>query len=162
MAERVRVARRVTTETPQPLARRRTRRTLFVAFVVVQLAFVVRAYWAPHHEFGYQMFPEASEWQAEIVRVTTSGDRIPIEQSWSGYTWNELVPGRGLSTPWRRHHADAGLDNQLAFLEEAIQWVAENTPADTETRRLEATVTTWFNLGDPATVMIRSGDRDLP
>ena len=135
---------------------------MFLAFVVVQLTLVVRAYWAPHHEFGYQMFPEATEWRADIVRVTAQGDSIPVEQPWAGYEWNQLVRDRGLASPWRRHHADAGLDNQLAFLDEALAWVAENTPADTETQYLEATVTSWYNLRSPTTVVMRSPVRELP
>ncbi len=135
---------------------------VFVAFVVVQLSLVVRAYWAPHHEFGYQMFPEATEWRADIVRVTSQGESIPIEQPWAGYEWNRLVRDRGLSSPWRRHHADAGLDNQLAFLDEALEWVVENTPADSETLYIEATVTSWYNLRSPTTVIMRSPVRDLP
>lgn len=133
-----------------------------IAFVVIQLAFVVRAYSAPHSEFGYQMFPEASQWRADIVRVTADGTAIPIEQPWAGYEWNQLVQGRGLTSPWRKHHADAGIDNQLEFLDEAMAWVADNTPADPETRYLEATVTTWFNLGSPETVVLRTADRELP
>ncbi len=143
-------------------ARVRMRRIVFVGVIVLQLAFVVRAYSAPHKEFGFQMFPEASSWQAQIVRVTADGDRVPVDQPWFGYEWNVLVPDRGLSSPWRRHHADAGLDNQLAFLKEALAWVAENTPRDPETRYFEATVTTWFNMREPTTTVFRSPDRDLP
>ena len=69
---------------------------------------------------------------------------------------------RGLRSPWRRHHADAGVDNQLAFLDEALEWVAENTPADTETHYLEATVTSWYNLRPPTSIVMRSPVRDLP
>ncbi len=138
------------------------RRTVFLGVIALQLMFIVRAYWAPHKEFGFQMFPEASFWQADIVRVTEDGDRVPIDQPWSGYEWNQLVGGRGLYSPWNRHHADAGLDNQLAFLQEALDWVAANTPNDTETRYYEATVTTWYNLGDPETQTMRSDERDLP
>ena len=96
------------------------------------------------------------------MRVTAGGDRVPIEQPWAGYTWNALVDGRGLSSPWVRHHADAGIDNQLAFLDEALAWVAAHTPADTETRYLEATVTTWFNLYPATTRTLRSPERELP
>jgi hypothetical protein len=135
------------------------RRCVFVGLVVLQLFFVVRAYHAPHKEFGFQMFPEASAWQAEIVRVTADGGRHPVDEPWFGYEWNELVRGRGLSSPWRRHHADAGIDNQLAFLDEAMAWVAENTPADDETVYLEAEVTTWFNMGDAAVTVLRSPER---
>jgi hypothetical protein len=138
------------------------RRIVFAGVIVLQLAFVVRAYWAPHKEFGFQMFPEASSWQAEIVRVTADGDRVPVERPWFGYEWNELVPERGLASPWRRHHADDGLDNQLAFLDEALAWVAANTPRDTETSHYEATVTTWFNMRGPTTTTLRSPDRNQP
>ena len=48
--------------------------------------------------------------------------------------------GRGTVRAFR-HHADAGLDNQLAFLDAALDWVAGNTPRDRETRYLEARVT---------------------
>ena len=135
---------------------------MFVGLVALSLTMVVRAYWAPHMEFGYQMFPESSEWRADIVRVTVDGERIPIDEPWSGYTWGELVRGRGLTVPSRRHHADAGVDNQLEFLGEALDWVAGNTPDDRETIRYEAHVTVWPNLGDPERLTITSTIRDLP
>jgi hypothetical protein len=95
-----------------------------------------------------------------VVRVTADGRRVPIERPWSGYRWDEPVRDRGLSFPSIRHHADAGLDNQLAFLEAALDWVASNTPRDRETRYLEATVTSWHNA-DPARVeVLRSSVRE--
>lgn len=135
---------------------------MFVGLIALQLTMVVRAYWAPHMEFGFQMFPESSRWQADIVRVTDDGERVSVEEPWAGYRWNELVPGRGLYSPWRYHHADAGVDNQLQFLREALDWIASNTPADDETVRFEATVTVWPNLGEPETVVLTSDDRALP
>lgn len=134
------------------------RRVVFVGLITLQLAMVVRAYWAPHKEFGYQMFPESSSWQAEIVRVTDGG-RVPVDEPWADYEWGDLVRGRGLTAPWRRHHADAGVDNQLELLGEALDWVAANTPLDHQTRYLEAEVTVWQNLGEPATVVLRSAER---
>lgn len=136
------------------------RRIAFVTVVVAQTFFVVRAYWAPHREFGYQMFPEASRWQAEIDAVSADG-RTSIEDGWAGYRWDDLVDGRGLTSPWRRHHADSGLDRQLEFLQEALDWVARNTPDDTTTEYLEAEVTTWPNLGGPETTVLRSVRRDV-
>ncbi len=141
-------------------ARVRVRRIVFVGVILLQLLFVVRAYSAPHKEFGFQMFPEASSWQAEIVRVTANGDRVPVDQPWFGYEWHGLVPERGLASPWIRHHADAGLANQVAFLNEALGWVAANTPRDTDTRYYEATVTTWFNMQGPTTRTLLSPQRD--
>ncbi|MBD0280876.1 MAG: hypothetical protein ICV69_01575 [Thermoleophilaceae bacterium] len=136
------------------------RRVVVVAVVVLQLGFVARAYWSDHKEFGFQMFPESSTWRADVVRVTAGGRRVSIEQPWSGYRWRELVQDRGLRYPSIRHHADAGLANQLAFLEAALDWVADNTPRDTETRYLEARVTAWHNADPPRVSVLRSDLRE--
>jgi hypothetical protein len=137
------------------------RRAVVLAVVVVQLGLIARGYWADHKEFAFQMFPESSTWRAEVIRVTTDGRRLPIELSWSGYRWDELVRNRGLRYPSVRRHADAGLDNQLAFLEEALDWVADNTPRDRETRYLEARVTAWHNDAPPRVEVIRSDVREV-
>jgi hypothetical protein len=136
-----------------------SRRNVVIVVVVAQVTLVVRAYDSAHMEFGFQMFPESSTWQADIVRITDDGRRIPISEPWDGYQWSQLVRSRGLSRPGVRHHADAGLDNQLAFLDAALDYVAAHTPSDTETRYLEAVVTTWHNTDDPQTVVLRSRDR---
>jgi hypothetical protein len=131
-----------------------------VAVVVLQLWLVARGYWSDHKEFAFQMFPESSTWRADVVRVTADGQRIPIERPWSGYRWNELVQDRGLRYPSVRHHADAGLANQLAFLEAALDWVASNTPRDSETRYLTAKVTSWHNDDPPRVEVFRSAVRE--
>jgi hypothetical protein len=140
----------------KPRGRVVARRVVVVAVVVLQLGFVARGYWSDHKEFAFQMFPESSTWRADVVRVTDDGRRVPIERPWSGYRWDELVPNLGLSYPSIRHHASAGLDNQLAFLESALDWVASNTPRDRETRYLEATVTSWHNDDPPHVGVLRS------
>jgi len=135
------------------------RRVVVVLVVLLQVGLVVRGYVADHREFAFQMFPEASRWEADIVRVTAGGERIPVERPWAGYRWEELVRGRGLGYPGARHHADAGLDNQIAFLRAALDWVAHNTPRDRETRYLEARVTRWHNDDPPTFETIRSDER---
>ena len=136
------------------------RRWVVAAVVVAQLAFVVLAYSSDHKVFGFQMFPESSTWSAQVVRVTADGRRIPVERPWDGYRWDELVRGSGsLQYPQLRHHADAGLDNQLAFLRSALAWVAANTPRDHETRYLQATVTAWHNDDPPRVEVFRSPRR---
>ena len=129
--------------------------------VLLQLLLIARGYWADHKEFAFQMFPESSTWRAEIVRVTADGSRVSVSEPWAGYRWEELVPDRGLAYPGTRHHADSGLDNQLAFLDSALDWVADNTPRDARTRYLEATVTAWHNDDPPQTEVMRSGEREL-
>jgi hypothetical protein len=131
-----------------------------LAVVTLQLGFVVRGYSSDHKPFAFQMFPESSTWRADIVRVAADGRRIPIERPWSGYRWDDLMPQIGLRDPWLRHHADAGLANQLAFLRSALDWVADNTPRDRETRYLEATVTSWHNADPPRTEVFRSHGRE--
>ena len=131
-----------------------------VAVVVLQLGFVGRGYWSDHKEFAFQMFPESSTWRADVVRVTADGRRVPVGVPWSGYRWDELVPNVGLRNPSSRHHANAGLDNQLAFLDSALDWVARNTPHDRETRYLEATVTSWHNADSPRVEIFRSRVRE--
>jgi hypothetical protein len=137
------------------------RRVAVVAVVAVQLGLIGRGYWSDHKQFAFQMFPESSTWRAEVVRVTADGRRVPVEQPWSGYRWDELVQDRGLRYPSVRHHADAGLDNQLAFLDSALEWVADNTPRDSETRYLEATVTSWHNDDAPSMEVMRSSEREV-
>lgn len=137
--------------------RRLARRIVFVGVLVAQAWFVVRAYWAPHNELGFQMFPEASEWQAEIVRVTVDGRRVPIDDAWSA-----RVAERGLGHPGHRQHANNGLASQIAFLEDAMAWVAANTPEDHATRYYEAIVTEWHNADPPVTHVLRSPERELP
>ena len=136
------------------------RRVVVVGVVGAQLFFVARGYWSDHKEFAFQMFPESSTWSADVVRVTADGRRIPVETPWAGYRWPELVPNVSLSYPSVRRHATAGLDNQLAFLESALDWVADNTPRDRETRYLEARVTSWHNADPPETSVIRSHLRE--
>jgi hypothetical protein len=131
-----------------------------VAVVLGQLAFVAQGYWSDHKEFAFQMFPESSTWRASVVRVTADGRHVPIERPWAGYRWDELVRDRGLSYPAVRQHADAGLDNQLAFLGAALDWVAAHTPRDHETRYLEATVTAWHDADPPRVSVFRSPVRD--
>lgn len=147
---------------PNAVARRWARRVVVASFVLLQLFFVVRAYDSPHREFGYQMFPEASTWRADIVRVTADGRRIPVQEPWSGYEWSTLVRGRGLTAPWIEHHADSGLERQLTFLAAALDWIATNTPDDHETRYLEATVESSRNLRPPIVDTIRSVEREVP
>jgi hypothetical protein len=129
---------------------------VFIAVVLVQLAFIASGYWSDHKQFAFQMFPESSTWRADVFRVTAGGGRVPIEVPWDGYRWDELVRTRGLSYPSVRHHADSGLDNQLAFLDAALDWVAANTPRDRETRYLEARVTAWHNDDPPRVEVLRS------
>jgi hypothetical protein len=136
------------------------RRVIVVLVVLLQVALVVRGYTSAHKEFAFQMFSESTDWRADIVRVTSTGERIPIDENWDGYRWSDLVRTRALWNPELRHHADASLDNQLAFLDESLDYVADHTPRDTETAYLEAKVTYWRNTHPAKQVVVRSKGRE--
>ena len=119
---------------------------------------IVVAYDSDHKTFGFQMFPESSRWQAEIVRVQVDGTRVPVDEDWV-YRWSDLVRGRGLTNPSVEHHADSGLRNQFGYLRGSLDWVAANTPDDTTTRYIEAVVTYTDNGRPPVTLTYRSVER---
>ena len=126
------------------------RRVVIVAVVTLQLVALVAAYGRPHKVFGWQMFNASSDWQATIVRVEADGTRHDVRDSWpGGYKWGTLVAGRGLKAPFSRHHADSGLDTTLDLFQNALDWVAENTPDDDRTSKLEAEMMFWDNGRGP-------------
>jgi hypothetical protein len=128
--------------------------------LLLQLLFIVRAYDADHAFFGFQMFPETSEWSAQIVRVDGAGTEYDIRDPWpGGYSWQEMVNTRGLGTPWETRPADAGIRSTLHFLGEALHWVATNTPDDHETHRLVARVVYRQNGRGPFTTTLVSVER---
>ena len=143
---------------PSP-ARRAARRFIILAVVVAQLTMIVVAYDSDHKTFGFQMFPESSRWEADLVRVQADGSRIPLHQDWE-YRWSNLVRGRGLTNPFSSgqprsassgpaRHADSGLRNQFSYFQGALDWVAQNTPDDHSTLYLEAVVTYTDNGRGP-------------
>ena len=121
---------------------------------------ILAAYGSDHSVFGFQMFPESSRWRAEIVRVDADGSEVPVNDGWA-YRWSDIVHDRGLGNPFVWHHADAGLQSQLAFLQASLDWVGENTPDDVSTLYLRADVTYLDNGRGPETQTFRSADREI-
>lgn len=149
----------------ETITRPRRRAVAVRAFVVIvlvgQAVLLVRSYTDPHNFFGFQPFNESSTWQAEIVRVTHDGERIPVDEHWpGGYDWDELVGWGVLQRPDRLKHAYSGLDASLDFLDESLDWVADHTPEDDETLYLEASVTGHRNTRGPEHRMLRSELRE--
>ena len=77
------------------------------------------------------------------------GQRIPIDEPWSGYDWDTLVDMAALQHPGQLRHAYMGVGATVDFLDHALDWVATHTPEDRETRYLEATVTYFENTRGP-------------
>ena len=147
---------------PRPLWHRRGARWFAAAVVVAQLALVANGYRDPHNYFAFQPFNESSTYAVELVRVLPEGERVPVPNGrWEGYDWNELIDWGPLRSPWHQRHAFSGVDAVVDFLDHALDWVADNTPADTETRYLEATVTYYRNARGPYVTVVRSHEREL-
>lgn len=128
--------------------------------VALSLAAIVAGY-SGSRLLAWQMFPEASRWQADVYRVTADGDRVDIRDPWpGGYRWSELVNASGLATPWSESHASYGVEATVEALEDALDWVAAHTPDDRETVRLEAVVRFRHNAEAWQVVTIRSIARD--
>ena len=145
---------------PVPSTRALLRRIIVVGVIALQALAVVRGYQTPHKVFSWQMFNASSDYQAEIVRITVDGARHDVRDPWpGGYRWEQLVQTRGLDFPFQQGHADSGLDSTLDFLRHALFWVADHTPDDTETRRLEAVVAYWDNGRGPYHVVFTTPDR---
>lgn len=125
------------------------RRALFAGVLALQALFLVRGMDSDHRELAFRMFPEASTWRADIVRVTEDGSRVAVSDA----EWRRHVRGRGLSNPSVRHHADSGVRSQLAFLDAALEWYAARVPG---TARVEARVTYWRNADPARSVVLRS------
>ena len=132
---------------------------LFATVVATQVVLAFNGYRDPHKFFAFQPFNESSTWQADIVRVTTDGERIPIDETWSGYDWDTLVDMAALQDPEQLRHAYMGVGATLDFLDHALEWVATHTPHDRETLYLEATVTYFENTRGPHQVVLRSDER---
>ena len=147
---------------PRAAWRRRLVKGFVATVLVAQLAFALNGYLEPHKFFAFQPFNESSTWKADIVRVTWSGERIPIDVAWAGYQWDELVDMAALREPTRLRHAYMGVDATVDFLDDALDWVATHTPDDEETRYLEATVTYYENTRGPTVTVLRSVERASP
>ena len=131
--------------------------------VVVQLGLVANGYRDPHNYFAFQPFNESSTYAVELVRVLDDGRRVPVHDGrWEGYDWNEMVGWRALQSPWHQRHAFSGVDAVVDFLDHALDWMADHTPNDRDTRYLEATVTYYRNARGPHAVVIRSHEREFP
>ena len=142
---------------------RRLRRLGAALILLAQISLIVRAYAAPVDVFGFQMFPESSDWSALIYRVTPDGGLIDVRQPWpGGYRWQDLMAGSGLESPFTRHPADYGLDASLHFLQGALDWASAHTPADEETVRLIAEVDLWSNGRGPRHATLVGADRVMP
>jgi hypothetical protein len=143
----------------RPRWRRRLARVFVATVLLVQVGLALNGYRDPHKFFAFQPFNESSTWQADIVRVTWDGHRVPVSEPWDGYDWDTLVHMSALQSPDQLRHAYMGVGATVDFLHDALDWVATHTPDDRDTRYLEASVTYYENTRGPRHVVLRSVER---
>lgn len=132
-------------------------RLVVITAVALQLYFIVRGYSDPHKHFAFQPFNDFDVWRADIERVTYRGARVSVVRPWSGYSWARLVGGdRGLDRPTLEKPASSGIESTLVFLQQALDFVASNTPRDHETHHYEATVYYSHNGGPERVARLES------
>jgi hypothetical protein len=136
------------------------RRIVVVFAVAAALTAVVAGSVSTWRPYAWRMFPEASTWEASVVRVTRAGERVDVRDEWpGGYEWGDLVAGSGLERVFVRQPADYGVAVSTDKLAAALDWVAGHTPNDGETVWLEATVRTSHNGRPDTVVTLRSPPR---
>ena len=130
--------------------------------VVAQVGFVVRAYWADHKEFAFQMFPESSTWQADVVRVTADGRRIPVTEPWAGLP---VVRRWCPTAAWPTRVRDATPTPGSTTSSRSSTPPSTTSPATRPPTRDRATSRPSSPRGttttSPQTVVLRSVDRDV-
>lgn len=135
---------------------------MLVGSVALHGALILTGLADPHKRFGFRPFNESDTWQAEIVRVTADGQRLAIEDGSWVYEWNDLVGAGKLQSPGQARHAAGGARSAVDLMQRALDWLVENTPADLEAIRYEATVTFVHNRGVPTTVELVGAERMSP
>jgi hypothetical protein len=131
-----------------------------IAAVVLHASLIINGGSDPHKRFGFRPFAESDTWQAEIVRVTSSGERLAIDDGTWPYEWNDLIGAVELRSPWRIRHANGGARTTVDLLDRALDWLVENTPDDPMTVRYEARVTVVHNAGPPYEIELIGAERE--
>jgi hypothetical protein len=146
----------------------RARIAFAVAWLLGQGVLVFTSGSRPDHIFGFRMFPEASQLQIRLARLTESGERPALDGEWSAldsagqlrhFSFRDRVRDPVLGSLDTRVFAAYGADTQLARLQRAIDDLAEHTPEDAETLRFVAHVSVWRNGREAVTYTLQSALR---
>ena len=136
----------------------RLRAPFFCAYLLGQVALLLRAQWSPDLVFGFQMFNASSELKISLFRKVRQKGRLRLvrvqDGAWqvtaaSGETvtcrWQDRVHDGVLSNLDRFVHASYGLDAQLFRLKFALEDVLLHACEDRETEALLAVVDSHKN-----------------
>lgn len=140
-------------------------------FFGAQLASIALSHARGDRRFSYQMFAENSYFHATLWRELADGTRVRTGAgSWTviaadgrtvGYRWPTFVRDFNLAVLDRRVRARTGIGVTLAYLDHALDYVAERIPEDRETVRLVMVVRIEKAGGERREVELASRTRVL-
>jgi hypothetical protein len=139
----------------------------YCAAIVLVIAWGVSQ---PDNAFGFQMFNETTSLTISLERRVQRGrQRVPAPGGvWQArgpdgkvrtFRWSDHVKDGVLGTLELPRHASYGLDGQLFRLRQALAYVLEHTPEDTETEALVAVVEASKNGRPPERIRLTARRR---
>ena len=146
----------------------RLRAAFFCAYVLAQLALLVRAQSSPDFVFGFQMFNASSDMKISLFREVRYKGRtrlVPVRDgAWQvkgrdgqehEYRWQARVHDGVLANLDQYVHASYGLEAQLYRLQYALRDVVTHLQGDDQTEALLAVVDTVNNGRERKQVRLR-------
>ncbi|HEY8089384.1 MAG TPA: hypothetical protein VIF09_16100 [Polyangiaceae bacterium] len=109
-----------------------------------ELVLVATAGMRSDRSYGFRMFPEASTIRMHLARRAADGRVIPVEAGrWQAhdcsggvhaFSWGAMVRFPAPARLDVEVGAPYGVESELHRARDAVQWVADHTPDDCETR----------------------------
>jgi hypothetical protein len=126
-------------------------RTLFcLAFFGSEVVLVATAGMRSDRSYGFRMFPESSTIVVHVSRRLDGGVLVPIERgTWLAHDcaggahtvrWGAMVRSPAPHQLDIPVGAPYGVESEIHRTRDALQWVADHTPEDCETRALVARI----------------------
>jgi hypothetical protein len=123
------------------------------------------------HSYGFRMFPESSFVVVHLSRRLDDGRLVAVGKNghWDAhdcagtshpFDWGKMVLWPATSKLDANFGAPYGIENQVQRTRDAMQWVADHTPDDCETRAFVATVDAHRNGRTPYPIELEVIRRD--
>jgi hypothetical protein len=137
----------------------RGRTVACAVFFGSEAALIATAGMRTDQSYGFRMFPESSSIVVHLSRRLDDGRLVAVDKRghWEAhcdgathaFDWGKMVRA---PAPWRLDAAVGapyGVENEVQRMRDAMQWVADHTPDDCETRAFVATVDATKNGRPP-------------
>ena len=116
------------------------------AYLGLQLLLIIRGHLTPSKHFGFWMFPESTFFVAKLYRRLENGKEVLAPfGTWSvknsagqikRYEWRDFVSGYEMEDLGVRTRSKGTFSDTSRYFEEALNFIADRIPEDTETKQL--------------------------